>query len=113
MARKKPSIDEYIRAGAYYRLWKEISVKSYVELSRIVQSVKTSDKISKVVDKVRKIETDAGLENCLQLDYPELHDSNFTSFFYGGISQNYSDVDKQIHQEMMNIIKDLFREENN
>ena len=110
--RKKVPLENYIRAGAYYRLWKAISTRAICEISVITQSKKASDKLVKASRCVDRIETEISLEECLAQDHPELNDADFCSVFYGDIPDNlsqYSEMETKIYKAMNEIINELFK----
>lgn len=110
--RKKATMEQYIKAGAYYRLLKHLMIKSSVYINgNITQSAKASDVLAGVHNKIVGLETKLGLENCLGWDHPELGHREFCSVFYGDINvDKTNDVDKAIHNEIINILNELINE---
>jgi hypothetical protein len=110
--RKKATMEQYIKAGAYYRLLKHLTVISTTYINNnITQSAKAADAFIAVHNKISQLETKLGFENCLALDCPELRDREFCSVFYGDINVDKSnDVDKAIHNEIINILNELINE---
>lgn len=106
--RKSASIDEYIEAGAYYKLYKAIASRCALNIVRLIHGrASDTDKLLAILRRVEEIEVKIGFENYLDHDHPELPTSEFTSFFYGELNDIRNDVCKEINKKAKNIMDEL------
>lgn len=112
MAREKPTMEQYVKAGAYYRLWKAVSTRAAVYIANnITQRASATNALLKTCDKVEELEVRVGLERNLSLDYPDLETRDFCSVFYGDVSANKNnDTDTKIRNEIINILNELINQ---
>lgn len=101
----KRTIDDYIEAGAWYRIWKEISVHSSIVLSNNFEGI-SARKINSAYNKVNALECDCDFEKLLRLDFPDVN--GLTAFFYGGIEVRKSgDYGDAVSDKIIEILEDL------
>lgn len=106
--RKSASIDEYIEAGAYYKLYKAIAGRCALNIVRLIHGrASDTDKLMAILRRVQELEVKIGLENYLGHDHPELPTNEFTSFFYGELNDIRNDVCKEINKKAKNIMDEL------
>lgn len=108
--RKKASIEEFIEAGAYYRLYKAIARECALKIVRLVHGrASDSDKLLKCFKRVEAMEVKIGLENYLREDYPEMPNDEFFSFFYGSLNEIRNDIDVKINEKSREIVNEILK----
>lgn len=108
--RKKASIEEFIEAGAYYKLYKVMAQECALNIVRLVHGrASDSDKLLKCFKKVEALEAKIGLENYLQKDYPEMPNDEFFSFFYGSLNEVRNDIDVKINEKAREIVNEILK----
>lgn len=106
--RKQNTMQDYYKAGAMYRLWKEISVMAANELSRITQNAKATDSLYYTANAIGNLEHKLGFESCLERDHSELPDKDFCSMFYGSIGVNRkNETDSKINEYVQESLRNL------
>lgn len=115
MRHKIDNSENFIKAGAYYRLLKTVAAYCADGITNNLDlTVKEQGKIYGIYDKILKLECEIGFENlleqyCNKPEFAELND-RFVDVFYGAISLSAhptSYVDARIIDEVKTIIPEM------
>lgn len=110
MARKAATIDEFIEAGAYYKLFKAIAAECVCNIPRLIHGkASDTDRLMKIANKIDRLEVDIGLEQYLDIDHHELPTSEFTCFFYGSPNIIRNEIDEKINKKAIEIMDKLLK----
>lgn len=102
--KNKLTKDECITAGAWYRIWKDISTEASVKISTNLHlNIDEDSKINNIVDKIDRLETRLGFEGKADVCFP-----NNVDLFYGALGASIrSATDQKVNDAMYKIILQL------
>lgn len=117
MRHKDLTPEDFIRAGACYRLLKTIAAYSTDEIARSLDlTARETDQLAKAYNQICKLETLIGFErilnaNCNKPGFEYFTLSNFTSVFYGAISfsECYPPMEIKIQKEVKEILPQILK----
>ena len=113
--RKNVKIEDWLIAGAYYRLLKDVSTKLYVHLANNIYRIDEMAKAKSVDERIHRLETAMGFENNL-FSYMDLNPDDDdvkeikgheTSVFYGSIDNGCSN-DNPVDSFILGYLGDEF-----
>ena len=102
--KNKLTKDECITAGAWYRIWKDISTEARIKISdNLHLSINEGSKMNNIIDKIDRLETKLGFEAKADVCFPSNAD-----LFYGAIGASIrSATDQEVNDAMYKIILQL------
>lgn len=110
LQKKDRTIDEYKRAGAEMRLFKELSAKLVVDLSKVL-SAPDFDKMHRALRRIDEVCSRA--EDNMFHDYPKLG-NDYLSVFYGSVGDTPRNaVDEEIIEVAKKVAGGLFERKDN
>lgn len=110
LSKKERTIDEYKQAGAEMRLFKELSAKFMVDLSKVLSAPDT-DKLYRALRRIDEVCSRA--EDNMFHDYPKLG-NEYLSVFYGSTSNEPRNaVDEEVITTAKKMAGGLFERESN
>ena len=110
LQKKDRTIDEYKRAGAEMRLFKELSAKLGVDLSEVLSAPDT-DKMYRALRRIDEVCSRA--EDNMFHDYPKLG-NDYLSVFYGSVGDAPRNaVDEEIIEVAKKVAGGLFERKDN
>ncbi len=96
---------DYITAGAYYRLVKDLIADACTKISSSLKLTKTErEKLFDVQNKFAKLETSIGFENKA---FDDEFDGEIRDLFYGYVgAKRYTDTDRDVELKIKEILQD-------
>lgn len=103
---KKRSIDEYKKAGAEMRLFKQLGTKLAVDISAVLPA-KETDKLLRALKRIDEVCSHA--EDCMFADYPEVS-NEYLDVFYGSVNDKpRNSIDEEVITLAREVADGLFQ----
>lgn len=107
-----PSLDDYYKAGAWFRLLKQMLSEFTLETPKLIGLyAKETDKMTAFNNRFYELEIKCGFESHLEKDHgKELNNADFCDMFYGSMESSdsiTSTTEREIRKQALTILETL------